>query len=295
MRFNPEHLITFALVVREGGVNNAAKRLHLTQPAVSNQLRKLQERIGQPLYQRSGRKIALTDTGKKLYVHAREMIATLEDVQALVDKLNAGESGMVRIRASQTAGAYVLPSLLAGFRRQAPGIDIDLGSYNSGEVLARLEYADLAFIEAQPSSFLPPSWEAEAIARDEIVAVIRHDHALAALPTVTFAQLSAETLIWREEGSALRDQVEEAFRAAGIEVDTGIRLAGVAAIKEAVRQGLGIGFASQMALRHDRGPLRGISLDPSLRRQIYMLSPRNPGSASRRLIDYIRRQAASMT
>ncbi|APZ42250.1 LysR family transcriptional regulator [Acidihalobacter ferrooxydans] len=288
MRLNPDQLLTFATVVREGGVSSAAQRLHLSQPAVSNQLRKLQDSLGEPLYRRAGRGIALTGVGQRLYAQAQRVADALAAAQALADSLATVETGQIRIAASQTPGAYLLPAVIAGFRQRAPGIDIELASYNSHEVTQRMADCDLAFVEGPRVPALPAGWHAQTLDEDEIVALVRRDHVLAGSRSVTLQRLSAEPLILRERGSSLREQVEQAFRDAGLTPRVDMRLAGVAAVKEAVRQGLGVGFASRLAVRHDRGPLLGIALDPPLRRQLTLLVPGNPSAASTRLLTYLR-------
>lgn len=290
MRLNPEQLLTFAAIVREGGVGAAAQRLHLTQPAVSNQLKKLQEAVGEKLYRRAGRGIALTGAGLRLYQEAQRMAAAFGAAQILADSLAGAETGLLRITASQTLGAYLLPSVVAAFRTQAPGIEIELASYNSREVAERLPDCDLAFLEGPPLSTLPSDRQLETLAQDEIVAVLRRDDPLAGYASLNMAKLAAQSLIWREQGSGTRAQVELAFRAAGIEPRVGVALAGVAAVKEAVRQGLGIGFASRLALRHDSGPLLGIALRPRLMRELTVITMRHSSAAATRFLDFLRRQ-----
>lgn len=288
MRLNPEQLLTFAEVVRAGGISAAARRLHLTQPAVSNQLKKLQDTIGETLYQRSGRGIALTGAGQHLYLEAQRLADAFSAAQTLADALAKAETGRVRIAASQTLGAYLLPSVIAAFREQAPGIEIELASYNSREVVERLEDRDLALLEGPLSHPLPGDRQAAPLAPDEIVAVLRHDHPLAQQRGLSLDQLADQPLIWREQGSGTREQLEQAFHAVGIAPHIGMALAGVAAVKEAVRQGLGIGFASRLALRHDRGPLLGIPLRPPLRRAWTLVAPHHPSAATARFLSFLR-------
>lgn len=290
MRLHPEQLLTFATVVREGGVGAAAQRLHLTQPAVSNQLKRLQETLGEALYRRAGRGIALTGAGQRLYAEAQRLADSLDAAQVLADSLASGESGLVRITASQTLGAYLLPPVVAAFRELAPGIEIELASYNSSEVAARLQDCDIALIEGPLDAKLPDDRRLETFARDEIVAVLRGDHPLARHNSLGMELLATQPLIWRERGSGTRAQVEQAFREAGIEPRFGIALAGVAAVKEAVRQGLGIGFASRLALRHEAASLVSIPLDPPLTRELRLISGRHPSAAGSRFLDFLRQQ-----
>ncbi|MEJ2481014.1 MAG: LysR substrate-binding domain-containing protein [Acidihalobacter sp.] len=290
MHLNPEQLLTFAAVVREGGVGAAAQRLHLTQPAVSNQLKRLQETLGEPLYRRAGRGIALTGTGQRLFVEAQRLADALNAAQALADSLASAESGLVRITASQTVGAYVLPPVVAAFREQAPGIEIELASYNSREVSARLHDCDIAMLEGPLDIRLPDDLQLETFARDEIVAVLRSDHPLAQRRSLRLDQLATQPLIWREQGSGTRAQVERVFREAGIEPRFGMALAGVAAVKEAVRQGLGIGFVSRLALRHEAASMVSIPLDPPVIRELRLISGRHPSAASSRFLDFLRQR-----
>lgn len=290
MRINPEQLLTFAEIVRQGGIGAAAQRLNLTQPAVSNQMKRLQETVGEALYRRAGRGIALTGAGQRLYLEARRLADALNAANALAESLAGAESGLIRITASQTLGAYLLPPVLAAFRDHAPGIGIDLASYNSREVVNRLQDCDLGLLEGRLALPLPDARQTETLAKDEIVAVLHRDHPLSTRHHLTPEQLGAYPLIWREEGSGTREQVERAFQAAGIVPQTRIALAGIAAIKEGVRQGLGIGFASRLVLRHDSSRLIGIPLRPRLERNLTLISPNSPAPAVARFIEFLRRQ-----
>ncbi len=288
MRLNPEHLITFAAVVCAGGISAAARRLHLTQPALSNQLRQLQDQVGQALYRRVGRGIALTGAGERLLEHAQRLADALAAADAAADALAGAETGLLRVGASQTVGAYLLPAIIAAFREQAPGIEVELESHNSGHVLNRLQDFDVSLVEGPFALPLPADRLAERWGEDEIVAVLRRDTALAQKHSLSARQLAAQALIWRETGSGTREQVEQLFRTAGIQPRLRVELSGVAAVKEAVRQGLGIGFASRLALRYDRGPLVGIPLRPRLQRALTLIRPVQPAPACQRFLDFLR-------
>jgi LysR family transcriptional regulator, low CO2-responsive transcriptional regulator len=290
MRLNPEQLLTFAAVVRECGVGAAALRLHLTQPAVSNQLKRLQETLGEALYRRAGRGIALTGAGQRLYVEAQRLADALNAAQALADSLSSAESGLVRITASQTLGAYLLPPVVAAFREHAPGIEIELASYNSREVAAKLLDCDIALTEGPLDTNLPDDRQAEVIAHDEIVAVLRSDHPLAQRRSLPINLLATQPLIWRERGSGTRAQLEQAFREAGVQPRFGMALAGVAAVKEAVRQGLGIGFASRLALRHEGSNMISIALSPPLTRELRLIAGEHPSAAAARFLRFLRQR-----
>ena len=294
VRINPEHLITFASVIREGGISAAARRRHLTQPALSNQLRLLQATVGEALYRRSGRSIVLTGPGERLYTEAQRLADALASAEAVAEELAGAEAGLVRIATSQTVGAYLLPAIIASFREHAPGIDVELESHNSGHVLEHVRDFDASFVEGQLTAPLPPDRVAETLGQDEILAVLRRGAPLAQKRSLSPRQLAAQALIWRESGSGTRTQVEQFFRAAGIQPLVRVELAGVAAVKEAVRQGLGIGFASRLALRYDRGPLVGVPLRPRLLRALTLVKPLRPTPACGRFLDFLRTATSAL-
>ena len=294
MRLNPENLITFAMVASEGGVGAAAERLHLTQPAVSNQLRKLQGSVGEALYRRVGRGIELTGAGRRLYEEARRLADALAAAEETADALAGAETGSVRIATSQTLGAYLLPAIVAAFRKEAPGIEVELESHNTQRVLERLPECDAGLIEGTLRGTLPPHRQVRILGKDEVVAVVRSGDPLATRRALPPAQLATSTLIWREAGSGTRERVEQAFQEAGVVPRMGIALAGVAAVKEAVRQGLGIGFASRLALLHDSGTLVGISLRPRVMRALTVISPAHPSPATARFLAFLQGHVAAL-
>ncbi|OBS08013.1 LysR substrate-binding domain-containing protein [Acidihalobacter prosperus] len=289
MRINPEQLITFAHVVREGGIGAAARARHLTQPAVSNQLRQLQSIIGEPLYRRQGRGIALTSTGQQLYRHAQALADALQEAESFAASLASVDSGRVRIAASQTLGAYILPAALAEFREHAPRIEIILESHNSQSVLDHLEACDIGLIEGPVGHGASTAhFTAQPLGSDTIVAVVPSGHRLASRRTLALGDVADEPIILREAGSGTRELVEAAFEQAGITPRVSMTLAGVAAVIEAARQGLGIGFLSALALRHEGGHVVGIPLRPGLRRRLTLLTANRPSRAAERFIDFLK-------
>lgn len=289
MRINPDQLITFAHVVREGGIGAAARARHLTQPAVSNQLRQLQSIIGEPLYRRQGRGIALTGAGQQLYRHAQALADALHEAEAFAIALASVDSGRVRIAASQTLGAYILPAALAEFRVVAPQIEIILESHNSQSVLDHIDTCDIGLIEGPVGhASAAVHFSAQPLGNDTIVAVVPRHHRLAARQALTLTDVADEPIILREAGSGTRELVETAFAQAGLTPRVCMTLAGVAAVIEASRQGLGIGFLSSLALRHEGEHVIGIPLRPNLRRKLTLLAANQPSRAAERFIAFLK-------
>jgi len=285
MDMTPDQLITFAAVAESGSISQAAEALHLSQPAVSGQLRLLQEDFGEPLYRRQGRGIRLTATGEQLAGMARQLRQTYERARSLREAIAGLQTGSLAIGASTTPASYLLPYVVADFRRCHPRIDISLRSGNTAQVLAELSRFDFGFIEGDVPEGLPGDMLIMEWKRDDVVAIVRPDHALARCQppgvhdggrpaSVSLATVSAHPLVMREAGSGVRHQVTQAFHSAGLPMDIALELAGVEGVKEAVRAGLGVGFVSAMAMQHDRS-LVALHIDGPYRidRHISILVP----------------------
>jgi DNA-binding transcriptional LysR family regulator len=175
----PDQLITFAAVAEHRNISRAALALHLSQPAVSGQLRLLQEEFGEPLYLRDGRGIRLTPTGEQLAVYASRLRDTWRDAHAYRDALRGLERGTLRIGASTTPASYVLPYLIAAFHRQYAEVRVETASGNTTDVVAMLGSLDLAMIEGPVGAQLPPDTAVHPWHDDEIVAIVPRGHPLA--------------------------------------------------------------------------------------------------------------------
>lgn len=127
----PDFLLTFAAVAETGNISRAGERLHLSQPAVSGQLRLLQDSVGEPLYRRHSRGIVLTPAGEGLLEHARRLRRVLDEAIVYRDRLRGLESGNLRIGASSTIASFLLPRLIAEFNRRYPGIKIRVTTGNT--------------------------------------------------------------------------------------------------------------------------------------------------------------------
>ncbi|MGI4813030.1 MAG: LysR family transcriptional regulator [Janthinobacterium lividum] len=273
----PEQLVTFAAVAEWRNISRAAIALHLSQPAVSGQLRLLKEECGEPLYHREGRGIRLTPAGSQLALHAQALRAHLRHAQALVGAWQNLDGGVLRVGASTTPASYLLPHLLASFLRRHPAVSLSTFDGNSTEIVARLLSFDIAMIEGPVPPGLPPDVGVQRWCDDEIVAIAPATHPLAqraALAESTLADLARYPLILRERGSGVRQAVESAFLEAGTAPQIALELSGVEAVKEAVRAGMGIGFVSAMSMRYPDSRLLMLRIGPAgLRRSFSLLVP----------------------
>jgi DNA-binding transcriptional LysR family regulator len=286
----PDQLITFAAVAEHGNISHAAVALHLSQPAVSGQLRQLQDEFGEPLYQRDGRGVRLTAAGLQLAEHASRLREVYAQAHALRDALRGLERGSLRVGASTTPGSYLLPYLIAAFHRRYPEVAIDTTGGNTSDVVAALGTLDIAMIEGPHGLDLPPGTAVTPWHEDEIVAIVPNGHALG-VPSareVSLVVLSGEALVLREDGSGVRQIVERAFARAGLPMRVALEIAGVEGVKEAVRAGMGIGFVSAMSMRHEDDALRRLRISPDpLTRRFSILMPHSaaPSRAAARFLE----------
>lgn len=270
----PDQLLTFASVADVGNISRAAALLHLSQPAVSGQLRMLQEWFGEPLYRRSGHGVVLTAAGERLAEQARQLRQVYRQAQAVRESWRGLETGALRLGASTTPASYLLPGLVADFRRMFPAVSLHLSDGNTREIVERLPVLDLAFIEGDVPAGLPADTAVHAWRQDEVVAIVRADHALAGKGASSLLDIATWPLVMREPGSGVRRLVERAFADAGLAPSVGLELAGVEGVKQAVRAGLGVGFVSIMSMRHEDGALASLRLLPrSLTRTLSILVP----------------------
>ena len=276
---NPSQILTFALVGRFKSISRAAELLHIGQPAVSGQLKLLQDAVGEPLYVRDGHRIRLTPVGEGLLEHAEQLRQDMLQTEEYVQRLKTINSGILRIGSTVTIGSYYLPHYVVRMQTLYPGLEVYMKTGNTMEIVQCLSEVDVGFIEgAVDLDQLPGSYELLPWCEDEIVLVVHKDHELATkyedgVPLDVFAQYQ---VLWRERGSGARTIIENALCRNGIEVPVNIQVTGVAGVKASVRAGLGIGFASAQALKEGDAELVGRRIDPpqGLRWQLNILAPK---------------------
>ncbi|NOR69271.1 MAG: LysR family transcriptional regulator [Methylomarinum sp.] len=262
---NPNHLLTFAVVAKFKSITKTAEFLHLGQPAVSGQLKLLQDFVGEPLYQRKGHQIALTPAGESLLEYANRMDRNLRQAVEHVQSLKQVNAGRLRIVSTMTIASYYLPQLVVQLQTTHPGVQVSMETGSTAEIIEKMPDFDLGFVEGPVEILdLPSNYEVILWQDDEIVLVLPKDHVLAkeypeSVPLDVFTQ---HQVIWREPGSGARIAVEEALLEASISAPINIEVTGVSGIKEAVRAGLGIGFSSSQALRNEREGLVARRINP---------------------------------
>lgn len=291
----PEQLITFATVAEHGNISRAAIALHLSQPAVSGQLRQLQDEFGEPLYLRNGRGVRLTAAGEQLVQYAGRIRETYRQAHAYRDALRGLERGTLRIGASTTPASYLLPYLIAAFHRQFPDVSVSTIDGNTSDIVAALPSLDIAMIEGPVGVDLPPGTGVTPWREDEVVAIVPNAHPLGTgRDEASLDAISAHPLVLREGGSGVRQIVERAFARAGSPMRVALEIAGVEGVKEAVRAGMGIGFVSAMSMRHEDSALRRLRIAPEpLTRRFSILMPHSaaPSRVAARFLELCQQSA----
>jgi len=234
-------LRAFHHVASEGGFSRAAEVLRLTQPAVSDQVRRLEEDYDVVLFDRSRRRVVLTEAGTRLLSITRRMFEAERDALDHLSESRALRAGTLRIVADS---ALHLLRILPVFRSRHPGVAVSVQAGNSETVTERLRRyeADIGVMGERPAG---RDFEMLRLNESPIVAVVPRGAALAGRASLGFADLVAAPLVLREEGSKTRAKVLAAARAAGIELRAAVEAEGREAVREIVAAGGGLGFMSE--------------------------------------------------
>jgi aminoethylphosphonate catabolism LysR family transcriptional regulator len=240
-------LRAFHAVANEGSFTRGALRLGISQPAVTVQVKALEQRYGVELFHRQGQRIELTPSGRELWQRTRRVFAELDDLEALMTSAGELRVGRLEIGAD---GPFSVMDLVAGFMARYPGVRVAVRIGNAARVLADLREirTDLAVLNLIGSS---GELHSEPLYRDRITAFVPATHPWARRRAVMLEELAKEPLILREPGSATRALLLEALQRAGLSPRVALELGSREAVREAVLAGLGIGAVFERELVPD--------------------------------------------
>ena len=232
----------FEAVASHSSYSRGAEKLHLTQPAVSMQIKQLEENIGLPLFSQIGKKIQLTDIGEELLHHSRNITQRIRLAEEAIDDFKGLRRGRLNIAIVSTA-KYFAPQLLGQFSRVQRGVDLKLAVGNREEVVQKLAAyeIDLAIMGRPPEGI---DVIADPFAKHPHVIIAPPDHPLAAKRRIPLARIAEETFIMREPGSGTRINLERLFAEHGLTLKAGMEMSSNETIKQAVIAGMGISFLS---------------------------------------------------
>lgn len=263
-------LQVFHAVARLLSFTKAAEALHMTQPAVTFQVRQLEEQFNTRLFDRTHNRISLTEAGERVYRYAGQIFELYSRMESEVRDLTGKVSGVVMLGASTTIAEYMLPALLGDFKRKFPDVALRLRVSNTDGIVSMVEdnEIDLGVVEAPVAN---KQLVVEVFRVDQLVAVLPPDHELTGRSRVPVTELVKYPYIAREEGSGTREVVHEYLRGAGLSpssLDVIMELGSPESIKGAVEAGMGISVLSRATLTKELklGTLLGVELDPPLER-----------------------------
>lgn len=270
------YLLTFAKVAELKNISLAAEALHRSQPAVSGQLKALQESFTQPLYERKGMGIELTELGEALLPYAQRQAKILIDAETFRLQMEYDQVVTLKVGASTTIANYALPTLIARFHKEYPMIKVDVLVGNTQKILNNLTSLDAALVEGRVhgiknTGYFPTAWK-----QDELIVIMPEKHPLVNVEEITLESIYQYPIIMREQGSGTREMIELAFKQRlDLEIEPIIELYSTESIKEAVRVGLGIALVSKLAVETLPPTIhwRSLSEEDRIIRPLSMLLP----------------------
>lgn len=263
-------LQVFHTVARLLSFTKAADVLHMTQPAVTFQVRQLEEYFNTRLFDRTHNRISLTQAGRSVYEYAEKIFELYGQMENAVKEMTGDISGVLMIGASTTVAEYMLPALLGDFKTKYPDVNIRLKVSNTDGIVSMVEQnvIDLGVVEAPVNN---KSLAVELCRMDQLVAIVPHNHPLADREVISVSELIAYPYISREEGSGTREVINEYFIRAGLsayDLNIVMELGSPESIKGAVTSGMGLAISSRATLQKELklGTLKALNLDPPLER-----------------------------
>lgn len=249
-----QELDIFCKVAKYGSMSRAAAELHLSQPAVSQRLRTLEEQYGLQLFRRTNRGVELTPAGEVLSRYAQRILQLERSLQEEMASLRAAEPKQIVVGATSAIGGYALPCTVYLFQQKYPDARIQLQIGKRCDVIQRLEdgLVDIALVEGPDITAPSQDWQVSVISEEELVLITPPGGPFAGKDAYTADDLTRLPLILREPGSGTRMAVEEGWKAAGrsaTELNIAMELTSVDAIKTSVASGHGVALVSRWCVR----------------------------------------------
>ncbi|MFO7594329.1 MAG: LysR substrate-binding domain-containing protein [Pseudomonadota bacterium] len=259
IRATLQQLRLFEAVARHGSYTRAAEAIHLTQPAISIQIKRLEEGLGVSLFEQMGKKIYLTAAGKELYATCQDVFDRLGAFEGKLDELRGEVAGPLNLAAVTTA-KYFLPHYLGAFLRRYPKVVPQLKASNRARIVERMEanVDDIYIMATLPEAI---DIEAHPFLKDELVMFAHPHHPLAGKKKIPLEQLLRERIISREAGSGIRMTFERLLAEREITIDPYMELGSGEAIKQAVMSGIGVAMLSTFSLKLELETKRLVLLD----------------------------------
>lgn len=247
---NLNQLQTFFHAAESMNFSRAAEKLNVTQPAVSAQMRQLEEFLGVKLFARLGKKLVLTEPGEVLLGYTRKMFKLREEAQHILEQMRMVQRGTLKLGTAKTYARHLMPPLLAGFQGAYPLVNIVLLEGSSLDMAQRLWALDVEVaLVAYPGSVRRVKFK--FFKSEELVLILAPDHPLAFADKIPFKDLAAQPIILREKGSGTRRVISELYRRHRAKPRVVFETSNAEVIKEQVAQGTGLSFLTRSAVYKD--------------------------------------------
>jgi DNA-binding transcriptional LysR family regulator len=258
---NLDQLRIFQAVAQSRSFTRAADLVHLTQPGISKHIKQMEDYFGVPLFDRAGRKVTLTEAGAILFEATQGVMAMIDVAEQRIEDLKGLRGGRLRLGSSFPIGVYLLPAVLARFRKRYPAVevmlDITLSDSIGPKILAN--EIDLGLVSYEPHD---PRLESRAFMTDELVVIVARKHRWATKTRIKPQELTGETIIVAARGAGTRTVVEERLRALGIALPNILEFGNLEGVKHAVEAGLGVSVQARSVVKREvaSGSLRALKL-----------------------------------
>jgi len=271
-------LQVFHAVARLLSFTKAAEVLHMTQPAVTFQIRQLEEQFDTRLFDRAHNRVSLTEAGHVAFEYAEIIFERYSELENAIREITGSISGSLTLGASTTISEYMLPSLLGEFNSKNPEVLLRLRVSNTEGIVSMVEnnVIDLGVVEGPVTN---KNLLVEVCRQDDLVVVVPPDHPLADLESVTVEQMLEYPFICREEGSGTREVIVEHLKEQGVSkhaLKSCLELGSPEAIKGAIQAGMGVSVLSSVSLAKEikLGLLKTVPLNPPLSREFSFVRQR---------------------
>lgn len=258
-----KQLKTFRAVVDVGSFTGAGEQLGISQPAISQQIRALEEDLGVPLLIRTARSLQITPAGEILVDCARRVLDKVDETRRRIEEHARGRSGLIRVGTPEPPCNYLLPDVLVDLKRRFPRIDVRVTSGHTADTLARLAAGELD-VALLPLPVAAEKFRVVEVGRDELVAIVPPDHAWTTLPFVTARDFAKEPFLVYDRASQITDLTLEFLLADGVFPRIAAEVDHLEALKELAQRRLGIAVVPTWSAKREiaAGLLVPVQLGP---------------------------------
>lgn len=264
------HMRIFVSVFQHSNITHAAEELHLAQPSVSFAIKELEDYYGIRLFERIGRRISPTETGKNFYGYALNIVSIFDEMEKKIRNWDA--LGTVRIGASITIGTHILPSLIKNYQTLYPDLRTEVNIRQSAAIEQQIvdNKADIGMIETQPNH---PDIVSLPFMEDFLCPIVSTDHPLAKYQKITLTQLAEYPFLMREKGSAGREILDACFALQHIGIRPLWESSSTQAIVRGVAEGLGVAVLPFLLVKKDieEHTVKTIPFDQPLKRKLNII------------------------